>query len=63
LLLLVLPFGRTIGGAFAGTLVPPRHALESVEDRFDRFFARGMAGGDVEEFLGGSQALASQPLN
>ena len=57
--MLVLLFGRTIGGAFAGILVLPCLALKVAEDRSDRFFARGMAGGDVEEFLGGSWALAS----
>ena len=57
--LLFLLLGGTIGGAFADVLVSPRLAFEAVEDRFDRFFARGVAGGDVEEFLGGSQALAS----
>ena len=55
--MLVLLFGRTIGGAFAGIRVPPHLALEALKDCFDRFFARGVAGGDVEEFLGGSWAL------
>ena len=58
-LLLVLLFGGMVGGAFTSVLVMPRHAIEVIEDRFDHFFARGMAGGDVKEFLGGSQALAS----
>ena len=62
-LLLVLPFGRTIGGAFigalVGALVSPCLAIETIEDRSDRLFSRGMAGGDVQEFLGGSRALAS----
>ena len=57
--LLFLLLGRTIGGSFAGVLVLPRLALEAVKDRSDRFFARGMAGGDVEELLGGSWALMS----
>ena len=48
-----------MGGAFVGVLVLLRLTLEAVEDRSDCFFARGVAGGDVEEFLGGSQALAS----
>ena len=55
----VLLFGRMIGDAFVGVLVLPRLALEAVEDCFDCFFARGMAGGDVKEFLGGSRALTS----
>ena len=58
-LLLVLLFGETIGGAFAGVLVPFRLALEAVEDRSDRLLARGMAGGYVEELLGGLRALTS----
>ena len=58
-LLFVLLFGGTVGGAFASVLVPPRLAIEVIEDRSDRFFARGMVGGDVKEFLGGSWALAS----
>ena len=61
--LLFLLLSGTIGGAFTGVLVPPRLAFEAVEDRSDRIFARGMAGGDVEEFLGGSRALASQLVN
>ena len=58
-LLLVILFGRTIGGTFIGVLVPPRIDIEVIEDRSDRFFARGMAGGDVKEFLGGSRTLVS----
>ena len=57
--LLVLLLTRTVGGAFAGVLVPLCLALEAVEDRFDRLLARGVAGGDVEELLGGSRALTS----
>ena len=57
--LLFLFLSGTIGGAFAGVLVPSRIAFEAVKDRSDCFFARGMAGGDVQEFLGGSWALAS----
>ena len=48
-----------VGGTFASILIPFRLAYEVVEDRSDRLLARGMAGGDVEEFLGGSQALTS----
>ena len=59
LLLFVLLFSGTIGGTFAGVLVPPRLAIEMIEDRSDRFFARGLASGDVKEFLGGTRALAS----
>ena len=39
LLLLVLPFGGTIGGAFAGTLVLPCLAFEAIKDRSDRLFS------------------------
>jgi len=38
-LLLILPFGGTIGGAFAGTLVPPRLAFEAIKDHPDRLFS------------------------
>jgi len=38
-LLLVLLFGRTIGGAFDGILVPLRLSIETIEDCSDRFFA------------------------
>ena len=62
-LLLVLFFGRTVGGAFASVLVPPCLAIEAIKDRSDRFFARGMAGGDVKEFLGGTRALAFYLVN
>ena len=61
--LLFIFLGGMIGGAFAGILVPPRLAFEAVEDRSNRFFTRGMAGGDVEEFLGGSRALMSQLMD
>ena len=37
--------------------------LEAVEDRSDCLLARGVAGGDVEELLGGSWALMSQLVN
>ena len=57
--LLFLLLGGTVGGAFASVLILPRLALKAVEDSSNRFFARGMAGGDVEDFLGGLRALAS----
>ena len=57
-LLLVLLAG-TVEGAFAGVLVPLRLALGTVKNRSNRLLARGMAGGDVEELLGGSWALMS----
>ena len=57
--LLVLPLDGTVGGAFTGVLVLFRLALEAVEDRSDHLLTRGIAGGDVEELLGGSWALTS----
>ena len=57
--LLVLLLVGAVGGAFTGVLVPLCLALGAVEDSSDRLFARGMAGGDVKELLGGSWALAS----
>ena len=38
-LLLILSFGETVGGAFAGTLVPPRLAVGTVEDCSDRLLS------------------------
>ena len=58
-LLLVLLLDGTVGGTFAKALVSFHLALEAVKDRSDRLLARGMAGGDVEELLGGSRALTS----
>ena len=57
--MLVLLFDRMVGGTLPSVLVPLRLAFEAVEDCSDRFFARGVASGDVKEFLGGSRALAS----
>ena len=48
-----------VGGALAGVLVPLCLAFEAVEDRSNHLLARGVAGGDVEELLGGSRALTS----
>ena len=61
--LLVLLLTGMVGGAFAGILVLLCLALETVEDRSDHLLARGVAGGDVEELLGGSWALMSQLVN
>ena len=61
--LLVLLLAGMVGGAFAGILIPLHLALKAVEDRSDRLLARGMAGGDVEELLGGLWALTSQLVN
>ena len=61
--LLVLLFVGMVGGAFVGVLIPLRLAFEAVENRPNRLLARGMAGGDVEELLGGSWALMSQLVN
>ena len=57
--LLVLLLARMVGGALAGVLVPLCLAFEAVLNHLHRFFARGVAGGDVEELLGGSRALTS----
>ena len=62
-LILILLFGGTIGGAFTGVLVSPHLAIEAIEDGIDCFLARGVAGGDVEELLGGSWVLMSQLVN
>ena len=59
MLLLVLLLAGMVGDAFAGVLVPLCLALEAVEDCSNRLLTRGMAGGDVEELLGGSRALVS----
>ena len=61
--LLVLLIIGAVGGAFVDVLVPLCLALGAVENRSDHLLARGMAGGDVEELLGGSWALASQLMN
>ena len=52
-----------VGGAFTGVLVPFCLALEAIEDRSDRLLTRGVAGGDVEDLLGGSWALTSQLMD
>ena len=57
--LLVLLLAGTVGGALTSVLILLRLALKAVKDRSDRLLARGMAGGDVEELLGGSRALTS----
>ena len=49
----------TVGGTFAGILVPLCLSLKAVEDRSDRLLTRGMTSGDVKELLGGSWALMS----
>jgi ethanolamine transporter EutH len=52
--LVLLLLSGAVRGAFVGVLVPLGLAMGAVEDRSDRFLARGVAGGDVEELLGGS---------
>ena len=52
-----------VGGTLPGVLVPLCLALEAGEDRFDRLLARGVAGSNVEELLGGSRSLMSQLVN
>ena len=57
--LLVLLLDRMVGGAFASVLILFCLSLETVEDHSDCLLAQGVAGGDVEELLGGSWALMS----
>ena len=57
--LLVLLLVGAVGGVFADVLVPLHVALGTVKNRPDHLLARGMAGGDVDELLGGSRALMS----
>ena len=57
--LLVLLLDGTVGGAFTNVLVPLCLAFEVVKNRHDCLLARGVAGGNVEELLGGSRALTS----
>ena len=57
--LLVLLLVGAVGGAFTDVLVPLCLALGAVKNRLDRLLARGVAGGDVEELLGGSWTLLS----
>ena len=57
--LLVLLLDRMVGGAFASVLILFCLSLETVEDHSDCLLAQGVAGGDVEELLGGSWALTS----
>ena len=61
--LLVLLLVGAVRGAFTGVLVPLFLALGAVKNRLNRLLTRGMAGGDVEELLGGSRALMSQLVN
>ena len=61
--LLVLLLAGTVGGAFVDVLVPLCLAIEAVKDRSDRLLTQGMAGGDVEELLGGLRALTSKLAN
>ena len=57
--LLVLLLDGTVGGAFTGVLIPFHLAVEVVENRPNHLLARGVAGFDVEELLGGSRTLLS----
>ena len=58
-LLLVLLLVGTIGGAFTSIFVLLHLAFDAIKDRSNHLLARGMAGDDVEELLGGSRALTS----
>ena len=46
-LLLIFLFGGTVGGAFAGVLVPPHLSVRAIKDGSDRLLSRGVTGGDV----------------
>ena len=52
--LFVLLLVGMVGGAFVGVLVLLHLAFEAVENCPDCVLARGVAGGDVENLLGGS---------
>ena len=57
--LLVLLLVGAVGGAVTGVLIPLCLALGAVKNCPDHLLARGVAGGNVEELLGGSWALMS----
>ena len=57
--LFVLLLDGTVGGTFTDVHILLCLDFEVVEDRSDRLLARGVAGGDVEELLGGSRALTT----
>ena len=57
--LLVLLLIWAVGGVFADVLIPLCLALGAVENCPNRLLAQGVAGGDVEELLGGLRALMS----
>ena len=58
-LLLIFLFGGTVGGAFAGVLVPPHLSIGAIKDGSDRLLSRGVTGGDVQELFGSPWAPAS----
>ena len=57
--LLVLLLVGAVGGTIASVLVLLHLGLGTVKNCSDRLLARGVAGGDVEELLGGLWALTS----
>ena len=57
--LLVLLLVGAVGGTFIGVLIPLCLAFGVVKNCPNCLLARGMAGGDVEDLLGGSRALTS----
>jgi hypothetical protein len=61
--LVLLLLSRAVGGTFTGILVLLGLAAGAVEYRSDRFLARGVAGGDVVELLGGSWTFLPQFVN
>ena len=58
-LLLVLLLVGTVGGAFISVPILLFLAFQAVKNHPNHLLARGMAGGDVEELLGGLWALIS----
>ena len=59
-LLFVLLLVGTVGGTLAGVIILLCLALGTVKHSSDRLLAGGMAGGNVEELLGGPQTLVAK---
>ena len=58
--LLVLLLVGTVGGALTGIIILLCLALGTVKHSSDRLLAGGMAGGDVEDLLGGPRTPSAQ---
>ena len=61
--LLILPVLAARGRPIAVAPLLFRRSLVALEDGPDRLLTRGVVGGDVQELLGGSWALATQLVN